>query len=60
MQPELKNKPMVEVMNLIGAQGYELVGIASDKDGHTFVFKRSVPTTAPLQRPKAPEQKPTS
>ncbi|MBC8170738.1 MAG: hypothetical protein H7X77_03675 [Anaerolineae bacterium] len=40
MQPELKNKKLVDVMNLIGSQGYEMVGIASDKEGHTFIFKR--------------------
>jgi hypothetical protein len=40
MQPELKNKRLSEVMNMIGTQGWEMVGIATDKDGQTFIFKR--------------------
>lgn len=48
MQPALKNQEMAVVMNQLGAQGWEMVGIASESDGLTFVFKRPTATTRQL------------
>ncbi|MCU0497098.1 MAG: hypothetical protein MUF87_07085 [Anaerolineae bacterium] len=50
MQPELKNKNLAEVMNLVGTQGWEMVGVATGDNGNTFIFKRA-PT---MTKPKAP------
>lgn len=54
MQPELKNKRLSDVMNMIGSQGWEMVGIATDKDGQTFIFKKSAVGVAqvPNNKPK--------
>lgn len=61
MQPELKNRKLHDVMNLIGAQGFEMVGIATDKDGQTFIFKRPAAAGAPAgTQPGAPVQKPAT
>jgi hypothetical protein len=57
MQPELKNKRLSDVMNMIGMQGWEMVGIATDKDGQTFIFKRAA-VGAAAQAPVKP--KPTA
>jgi hypothetical protein len=40
MQPALKNKPFPQVMNALGGQGWELVGISTTKDGTAYIFKR--------------------
>jgi hypothetical protein len=40
MQPALKNMGLSAVMNQIGNQGWEMVGIAAGSDAQTFVFKR--------------------
>lgn len=47
MQPALKNKPFAQVMNGLGAQGWELVGISTTKDGTAYIFKR--PATRALR-----------
>lgn len=49
MQPALKNMEMSVVMNQVGKQGWEMVGIASDADGQTFVFKRPFQGTGKLR-----------
>lgn len=54
IKPDLKNKPMIEVMNAIGAQGWEMVGVATDKEGHTYIFKRM--SAKPVTRPKPAEE----
>jgi hypothetical protein len=55
MQPALKNQPLATVMNQIGGQGWEMVGVATDKDGHTYIFKRPATRAAELvkQKPSA-------
>jgi hypothetical protein len=58
IKPELRNKPLAEVMNAIGGQGWEMVGIATDKDGHTYIFKRPS-GRPPAARPAQPQPKPT-
>lgn len=55
MQPPLKNQPLIHVINQIGGQGWEMVGIATTKDGNVYIFKRatSKPPAAPRQAPPA-------
>lgn len=65
MQPALKNKPLPEVINTIGAQGWEMVGIATTKDGLVYIFKRPSikapvkPAAAPQKPQAAPNSTPT-
>jgi hypothetical protein len=61
MQPELKNKRLSDVMNMIGTQGWEMVGIATDKDGQTFIFKRGAGANNTAPQPQMPPKpKPTT
>lgn len=55
MQPALKNQTLANVINQIGSQGWEMVGIGNDKDAQTYIFKRASNGEAPL-----PKQKPTA
>jgi len=50
MQPDWKNAQFSVVVNTLGADGWELVGIASSAEEKTFVFKR--PTAEKYQPPK--------
>ena len=53
MQPALKNGNFPTIINQLGGQGWELIGISTVGNEQTFVFKR------PTQRaPAAPKQKP--
>lgn len=40
MQPALKNESLHKVINQIGGQGWELVGISSNEGEKTYIFKR--------------------
>jgi DnaJ-class molecular chaperone len=50
-EPKLKNALFANVINMFGAEGWELVGIASDAGQQTFVFKR------PTDEPPAQQEK---
>lgn len=39
-QPAIKNFPLFQVINQIGSQGWEMVGIAAVAEQRTYVFKR--------------------
>jgi hypothetical protein len=52
LQTELKNRRLSEVMNIVGGQGWEMVGISTDKDGTNYIFKREA---VAKQRPAQPE-----
>ncbi len=54
MQTALKNQPLSSVINQVGAQGWEMVGIASDKDGMVFIFKRASVNGAAIPKQKPP------
>lgn len=48
-EPKLKDKLLADVMNLLGAQGWELVGISNPEENE-FTFKRpKVVKQAPKQ-----------
>lgn len=57
LQSELKNRKLSEVMNMVGAQGWEMVGISTDKDGTIYIFKREA---VARQRPAAEPASSTS
>lgn len=38
-EPKLKDKVLADVMNLVGAQGWELVGVSNPEENE-FTFKR--------------------
>ena len=40
MQPALKNGNFTQIINQIGGQGWEMVGISFDGAENTYVFKR--------------------
>lgn len=40
MQPALKNQPLHEIINQLGWQGWEMVGLTTDGDQKTYIFKR--------------------
>lgn len=40
LQSDLKNTEFVEIMNTLGSDGWELVGISTVEKEQTFVFKR--------------------
>ena len=40
MQPALKNEPLHKIINQIGGQGWELIGISSEGPEKTYIFKR--------------------
>jgi hypothetical protein len=49
-QPALKNARFSDVINQIGSQGWEMVGISTMGSDQTFVFKRaSVKASAPAR-----------
>ena len=52
-QPTLKNARFAEVINQLGGQGWELVGISTLGTDQTFVFKRAVI----VKTPSAAQQK---
>lgn len=53
-QAELTNEKLAVVLNKIGRQGWELVGMSDAGESNTFVFKRTyVKTTGILQTDKA-------
>lgn len=55
-QPTLKNANFVDVVNQLGGQGWELVGISvMDKD-QTFVFKRAGGAKAAAAPPQQKQQ----
>lgn len=53
-QPDLTNEKLAIVLNKIGRQGWELVGMTDAGEGNSFVFKRVyVKTTGSLQPERA-------
>lgn len=50
MQPDLKNARFDVVVNTMGSDGWELVGIAASGEEKTFIFKR--PTDVKYEPPK--------
>ena len=40
MQPALKNGNFTQIINQLGGQGWEMVGISTVGEDQTFVFKR--------------------
>jgi hypothetical protein len=56
LHSELKNRRLSEVMNIVGAQGWEMVGISTDKDGTNYIFKREA---VAKQKPAQAEATPT-
>ena len=54
MQPSLKNAVLANVMNQIGSEGWEMVGIASDGDGHKYIFKRATTKAYQAAKDKPP------
>ncbi len=53
MQPTLKNMALHDIINQLGGQGWELVGVAAEKDARTYIFKRMTD-----KAPSASKQKP--
>ena len=52
MQPAIKNQPLHMIINQIGGQGWEMVGISAVDDTQTFIFKRAAGvSTGNLKRP---------
>jgi hypothetical protein len=51
-QPTLKNARFAEVINQLGGQGWELVGISTLGSDQTFVFKRPIAVKAPSAAPQ--------
>ena len=54
LQTALKNGNFNQIMNQLGGQGWEMVGISFDGVENTYVFKRATTKTAtqPLQEKK--------
>lgn len=42
MQPALKNEALHKIINQIGSQGWELVGLSAIGEEKTYIFKRHV------------------
>ena len=51
MQPAIKNQPLHIIINQIGGQGWEMVGISVMGETQTFIFKRNMAATGALRRP---------
>jgi hypothetical protein len=54
MQPTLKNQSLANVLNQIGTQGWEMVGISASNDGQTYIFKRITVGEIQLTKQKPP------
>jgi hypothetical protein len=50
MQSALKNQKLADVINQIGGQGWELVGITNGGADSTYVFKRPTNVQAPAPK----------
>ncbi len=48
-QPSLRNGRFEAILNQLGNQGWELVGISADGNEKTFIFKRMCPVAADKQ-----------
>jgi hypothetical protein len=55
-EPKLKDKLLADVMNILGGQGWELVGVSNPEE-HEFTFKRP---KAPAKKPQAQSAPPQS
>jgi len=55
MQPTLKDGSLPQIVNQLGGQGWELVGVNADEGALAYIFKR--PTD---QAPKVPKPKPAA
>lgn len=51
MQPAIKNQPLHTIINQIGGQGWEMVGISSGGEAQIFIFKRALKNTSSLKKP---------
>lgn len=54
-EPKLKDKMLADVMNLLGAQGWELVGISNPEEKE-FAFKRPKAQQKPSAERQQKEQ----
>lgn len=52
-QPKLKNRPLYEIINQLGWIGWELVGVTTQKDAATYIFKREAKKAPVMQEKKA-------
>ncbi|MDX1994568.1 MAG: hypothetical protein SF029_19455 [bacterium] len=53
-QPAIKNQPLYIVVNQLGSQGWELVGMSAVGDARQYVFKRPTDKTFVPPAPKKP------
>jgi hypothetical protein len=53
MQSALKNGNFNQIINQLGGQGWEMVGIGYDGAESTYIFKRVAPSTGGLKKAAA-------
>jgi ABC-type cobalamin transport system ATPase subunit len=51
-QQVLKNQKLVDVINQIGGQGWEMVGLAAGESENIYIFKRPTDTAPPPLKPR--------
>ena len=54
MQPALKNGNFPVILNQLGGQGWDLVGISDDDGAQVYIFKRMTDKTAKAPKPTTP------
>ena len=54
MQPTLENGRMPQIINQLGGQGWELIGIGDDDGANVYIFKRPSDKEPKAVKPKPP------
>ena len=54
MQPALKDGKFPVIINQLGGQGWDLVGISAADEAQVYIFKRMTDKTPKASKPKAP------
>ena len=53
-QPSLKNGKLVVIINQLGGQGWEMIGVNEMDRAQIYIFKRETTKVPKAQKPKTP------